>query len=349
MAAAAAARPQEIPLWARVDICKEGCSDPECFLPRSIGIGDDNLSKATRAVSKLPPPRLSGTIERRSWSKFGEAMEEDASSQVTKSSDEEILLERPRILGSKVDETAVFCDPLDMLASNGEAALMVCRTCGEKGDHWTFRCHFNNIEAKTKRCSPFNEPPICEVCMEPINDLIRDWEEEGHDATIRVTNLSMDICERNLVNLLYRFGLLVDVSLAVDEDSDSSRQFAIVQYGQSEEAEEAISWLDGHKYLGHILRVELAIPRPKRTDVPPLCPSCMQATENCVRVTNLPEDTGECDLYDLFASFGSVNRGRLVADRKSGSRRQVGIVEFVNREDAEWSVEFLNGFQVLWM
>lgn len=250
------------------------------------------------------------------------------------------------VAGSKVDETTVFCDPLAMPASNGEAALMVCRTCGEKGDHRTFRCHFNNIEAKTKRRSPFNEPPICEVCMDPIDDdVVRHWEDKGHDATIRLTNLSMDIRERDLVNLLYRFGLLVDVSLALDEDSDSSRQFAIVQYGHSEEAEEAISWLDGHKYRGHILGVELAIPRPKRIDAPPMCPSCMQATKNCVRVTNLPEDTSECDLYDLFASFGSVNRGRLGADKKAGSRRQAGIVEFVNREDAEWSVEFLNGFK----
>ena len=49
--------------------------------------------------------------------------------------------------------------------------------------------------------------------------------------------------------------------------------------------------------------------------------------------------------YDLFASFGSVNRGHLVTDKKTGSRRQVGIFEFVNREDAEWSIEFLNGFK----
>ena len=41
----------------------------------------------------------------------------------------------------------------------------------------------------------------------------------------------------------------------------------------------------------------------------------------------------------------SIGDDDLVADKKTGSQRQVGIVEFVNREDAEWSVKFLNGFK----
>ncbi|CAO1942011.1 unnamed protein product [Urochloa humidicola] len=271
-------------------------------------------------------------------------MEDDASSQVTTTSSEEVFLERPRILGGKVDEPAIFGDPLAMLSSKGDAFLMVCRSCGEKGDHWTFRCHLNNIRAKTKSCLPFYWPPICEVCMEPVfDDVMEHWIREGHGSTIRMTNLSKDIRECDLFNLLYRFGLVVHVSLAVDKDSDSGRQFGIIQFGQREEAEEAIICLDGYK--GLTLGVEWAIPMPKRADVPPMCPSCMQATENCVRVTNLPEDIGESDIYDLFCSFGSLNRARLFTDKKTGSSRQFGIVEFVKREDAERSIEFLNGFK----
>lgn len=46
---AAAAQPQEIPLWAKVDIWEEGGSDLEFLLSRSklIGIEDDGRSKAT--------------------------------------------------------------------------------------------------------------------------------------------------------------------------------------------------------------------------------------------------------------------------------------------------------------
>ncbi|CAO2047758.1 unnamed protein product [Urochloa humidicola] len=324
-AVAVAVNPQDKPWWATDEIDEEIASYIEFQMslaragiegycvPKARAIEarfDDRGSKVKRTsitpVLKLAPspprPRLPipKAIKHRSWSKFGEAMEDDASSQVTTISSEEVLLERPRTLGGKVDEPATFGDPLAMLASKGDAFLMVCRTCGQKGDHWTFRCHLNNIGAKTKSCTPFYWPPRCEVCMEPVfDDVMEHWFEGGQGATIRVMNLSKDICERDLFNLLYRFGLLVHVSLAVDKDSESGRQFGIIQFGQREEAEEAISCLDGYKYKGLTLGAEWAIPMPKGADGSPMCPSCMQATENCVRVTNLYEDTGLNNLQPL--------------------------------------------------
>lgn len=44
-------QPQEMPLWARVDIWEEGSSDSNFLLSRSqlIDIEDDGLSKATES------------------------------------------------------------------------------------------------------------------------------------------------------------------------------------------------------------------------------------------------------------------------------------------------------------
>ncbi|EOA18254.1 hypothetical protein CARUB_v10006747mg, partial [Capsella rubella] len=56
--------------------------------------------------------------------------------------------------------------------------------------------------------------------------------------------------------------------------------------------------------------------------------------ENSVRVNNLSEDTREPDLMDLFRSFGDVSRVHVALDKKTGTSRGFGFVNFVSREDA---------------
>uniref|UniRef100_A0A0A9E194 Pco079325 n=1 Tax=Arundo donax TaxID=35708 RepID=A0A0A9E194_ARUDO len=101
------------------------------------------------------------------------------------------------------------------------------------------------------------EPPICQICMRPV-DVIR---RRNAEASVRVTNLSMDTRECDLVDLFCPFGLINHAYLAVDEKADSSTRFGIVDYDQSVDAEKAISWLNGFPYDNLILQVEWATPR----------------------------------------------------------------------------------------
>ncbi|KAG0466589.1 hypothetical protein HPP92_018169 [Vanilla planifolia] len=66
-------------------------------------------------------------------------------------STEEIILERPRallkvqfILKSKVEEPKAAGTRLLQWGKPG-AVLMVCRTCGKKGDHWTSKCPYKDL------------------------------------------------------------------------------------------------------------------------------------------------------------------------------------------------------------
>ena len=66
---------------------------------------NDNGNKVkittTTRTRKLANARLSKqAIERRSWPKFGDAVHKDVGARLTMVSTEEILLERPRALGS---------------------------------------------------------------------------------------------------------------------------------------------------------------------------------------------------------------------------------------------------------
>lgn len=66
--------------------------------------------------------------------------------------------------------------------------------------------------------------------------------------------------------------------------------------------------------------------------------------ENSIRVNNLSEDTCEIDLLELFSKFGPVSRVFIAKDRRTGSSRGFGFVNFVHREDGEKAISKLNGY-----
>ncbi|KAJ7961874.1 Eukaryotic translation initiation factor 3 subunit G [Quillaja saponaria] len=48
------------------------------------------------------------------------------------------------IMGSKPEEAKAAGDSLPQV-SKGGAVLMVCRTCGKEGYHWTSRCPYKDL------------------------------------------------------------------------------------------------------------------------------------------------------------------------------------------------------------
>ena len=97
--------------------------------------------------------------------------------------------------------------------------------------------------------------------------------------------------------------------------------------------------LDGDVHGGCVLRAEWAAPLPPP---PPICAGCLRESETWIRVTNLSLRTSEEDLYNLACPFGIINSTSLAVD-VGGSRRQVGIVEFDQREAAEDAVRWHHG------
>ncbi|KAK3155054.1 hypothetical protein QOZ80_2BG0198250 [Eleusine coracana subsp. coracana] len=224
----------------------------------------------------------------------------------------EEILERPRIPGSKLK------DPAPSLHEDGPAA-----------------------------------PHCCLICMKPIDRSGPDMMTcRDNETSIRVTNLSNKTCEKDLYNLGCQFGFITRITLASDEKAGSHTQIGIVEFEQRDEAEEAIKWLNGHSYDSLPLQVDWATPERKEAsetvleeadDPAPVCESCMQVVEVSVHVTDLPENTCEHDLYNLFCQFGFMNRYYLALDEKAGSGMLCGIIEFEQREDAEVAISWING------
>ncbi|KAJ4830385.1 hypothetical protein Tsubulata_048930 [Turnera subulata] len=231
----------------------------------------------TTRTRKLANARLSkSAIERRSWAKFGDAVHEEVGSRLTMVSTEEILLERPRAPGTKAEETKVAGDPLAQMGKAG-AVLMVCRTCGKKGDHWTSRCPYKDLAppsegfvdkpaasdsaaaAAAGAGKSSYVPPSLRAGAERTGGT--DMRRRNDENSVRVTNLSEDTREPDLNELFRPFGPVSRVYVAIDQKTGMSRGFGFVNFVHKEDAQRAINKLNGYGYDNLILKVEWATPR----------------------------------------------------------------------------------------
>ncbi|MFK7788047.1 MAG: RNA recognition motif domain-containing protein [Phycisphaeraceae bacterium] len=62
-----------------------------------------------------------------------------------------------------------------------------------------------------------------------------------------------------------------------------------------------------------------------------------------VYIGNLPYDSTEEQIVELFKPFGEVNRAALVKDRETGRPRGFGFVEMPNEDEARKAIEGLSG------
>lgn len=63
-------------------------------------------------------------------------------------------------------------------------------------------------------------------------------------------------------------------------------------------------------------------------------------------VGNLPYDTGETQLQDLFAQFGQVDSVRVMRDMATGRARGFAFVEMSSEDEAQRAVSGLNETQL---
>ena len=63
-------------------------------------------------------------------------------------------------------------------------------------------------------------------------------------------------------------------------------------------------------------------------------------------VGNLSYSTGESDLREMFAAYGTVDSVAVITDRDSGRSKGFGFVEFGNDAEGQAAISGLNGKEV---
>ena len=152
---------------------------------------------------------------------------------------------------------------------------MVCRTCGKKGDHWTSRCPYKDLALPTEGF--VDKPPASDGAAAATGSTKgayvppgmragaertgSDMRRRNDENSVRVTNLSEDTREPDLLELFRPFGPVSRVYVAIDQKTGMSRGFGFVNFVNREDAQRAINKLNGYGYDNLILRVEWATPR----------------------------------------------------------------------------------------
>ncbi|KAK3034236.1 hypothetical protein RJ639_032171, partial [Escallonia herrerae] len=213
-------------------------------------------------------------LECRSWAKFGDAAEEDDGARRTLVSTEEIVLEKRSPLGSKTEESSTPGDSVVQLGKG--VVLMVCRTCGKKGDHWTAKCPYKDLapqpEGSTDRPGSSDATAITSVTssntyVPPSKRLGAerstgtDMRRRNDDNAVRVENLSEDTCDADLKDLFGTFGPVLRAHVVKDYKTGLSRGYGFVNFVSREAAQRAINNLNGYDYDNLILSVQWSAPR----------------------------------------------------------------------------------------
>lgn len=63
-----------------------------------------------------------------------------------------------------------------------------------------------------------------------------------------------------------------------------------------------------------------------------------------IYVGNLPFNTSDNDLHDLFSQVGAVVSARVITDRDTNQSRGFGFVEMDSAEDATQAITRFNGY-----
>ncbi|CAO2040411.1 unnamed protein product [Urochloa humidicola] len=235
---------------------------------------DGNKVRVTTTKRVRTVRRSKNAIERRSWAKFGDAAKEAAGSRLTMVSTEEIHFDRTNASGSKAEELSSKADSLVKGSDKGGGLLMVCRTCGKKGDHWTSKCPYKDLAPQQGESSD-DRPPSADGSATPGKAYVPLFRRAGADRSgadvmrrrndensIRVTNLSEDARDPDLAELFGQFGPFNRVYVALDRVTGQSRGFGFVNFVHREDGERAIKKLNGYGYDNLILGVDWSAPRP---------------------------------------------------------------------------------------
>jgi arginine/serine-rich splicing factor 1/9 len=161
-------------------------------------------------------------------------------------------------------------------------------------------------------------------------------------ARVYVGNLPIDIKEREIDDLFYKYGRIRDIDLKTPSRPPA---FAFVVFDDYRDAEDAIRSRDGYMFDGFRLRVEMAKgdrrgggrfdDRDRGGRGGARGGGATRRSDYGVIVTGLPKSCSWQDLKDFMRKAGDV----IYTDV---DRNGEGVVEFTNREDMERAVDKLD-------
>lgn len=167
------------------------------------------------------------------------------------------------------------------------------------------------------------------------------------NRTIYVGNLPGDIREREVEDLFYKYGHIMEIDLKIPPRPPG---YAFVEFEDSRDAEDAIEGRDGYKFDGQRLRVEFAHggrgsssgDRYSSYSSGGSRGGVSRRSEYRVLVTGLPPSASWQDLKDHMRRAGDVCFSQVYPERGRDGRGVSGVVDYTNYDDMKYAIRKLD-------
>ncbi|KAG0089459.1 hypothetical protein BGZ93_009181 [Podila epicladia] len=145
-------------------------------------------------------------------------------------------------------------------------------------------------------------------------------------SRVYVGRLSRDASDRDVEDVFRDYGRIREVTL--------KNGFGFVEFNNPRDAESAVRGMDGKRFMGDRLLVEIARGERKRDDDRFRAP---ERTEHRVILDNLPIGTSWQDIKDVMRKAGEVTFADISRDRDGQ-----GVVEFATAGDMDNALRTMN-------
>eukprot|EP01103_Thecamoeba_quadrilineata_P012776 TRINITY_DN337_c0_g5_i1.p1 TRINITY_DN337_c0_g5~~TRINITY_DN337_c0_g5_i1.p1 ORF type:complete len:615 (+),score=156.71 TRINITY_DN337_c0_g5_i1:84-1928(+) len=217
------------------------------------------------------------------------------------------------------------------------SSIRVCRDALTRRSLGYAYVNYHSPYDASEALDRFNNQPIgsgkpCRIMYSQRDPSLR----KSGVGNIFIKNLNKSIDHKSLFDTFSAFGNILSCKIATDEHGNS-KGYGFVQFESQETADKAIEKVNSMMLMDKQVFVGKFIPKKER----------MKFRENQdftnVYVKNLPENSDQNSLTDLFKGFGLINS---VAVKSTIDKLKFGFVDFSNPADARKAVAEMNGKQV---
>lgn len=166
----------------------------------------------------------------------------------------------------------------------------------------------------------------------------KEKEEEG--VKLFVGNLPFETTPAEISQMFSEHGKVLKLAVPRDRETGNRRGFAFVTMETQEMAEAAVAAMKEYTINDRNINVSISLPVGQ---APPNRRKKEFTERTKIYIGNMPFDTTEDALKELFSEYGTVHDSYIPTDRETGRSRGFGFIT-MEKDEANAAMEKLEGF-----
>jgi polyadenylate-binding protein len=217
------------------------------------------------------------------------------------------------------------------------ASVRVCRNAQTRRSLGYAYVNFHRVDDAERALDTMNFKPVrgkpCRIMWSHRDPTLR----KSGVGNIFVKHLAKMIDNKSLYDTFSMFGNILSCKVATNNKGESLG-YGFVHYESEEAAQTAIARVDGKVIAGQKVEVSAFKSKKERGGL-------NKNKFTNIYVKNLPEDITKEKVDELFGKYGKITSS-MIAFEKENKTRAFGFINYSTPEEAQASVEGMNGFEI---